>query len=500
MSILQRYDEYYKKACIETSNSNYESAIEYYKKALLCKKNKCLRCLSEIGNLYEKLYKFEEAIEYHIKELSFVHDNRKKCVLLNQIGVCYSTIKDFINAIKYFEKVLQIKNDIPDIFNNIAYCYLQLKNYKLCEENYYNSLKINRDNSRVLWALGDLYFYTKKYELAIRIYEKNYDYQTNYEIKYNCCFPYLAQKKFIEGFELYENRLKLNNIDNVTNLLQRVEIPQIEYWDSNNPCDNLLILYEQGIGDNIQYYRFIIELAELYPNMNIHYFCKDIVQHIFKKYDNIHIIDNVIIQNYDFKIYIMSLPYILKITDIKPNVKNYINVNYDKIEYWKNELVSLRKYKVGITYKGLLSSLIDKNIQLNEFGVLFNNCNIDLICIHKLNEVNEDLINLGFKNKITFVDIDKDVPFEDTIAILHNIDLLITIDTFIVHLAGVLNVKTWLLLGYTSDWRWFKDDKICPWYNSVELIRMKENKELKYILPEIKEKLQEELVFLKKMK
>jgi tetratricopeptide (TPR) repeat protein len=497
MSILKRYDEYYKKACIETSNSKYECAIEYYKKALLCKKDRCLRCLSEIGNLYEKLYKFEEAIEYHIKELSFVQDISKKCILLNQIGICYSTIKDFINAIKYFEKVLQIKNDIPDVFNNIAYCYLQLKNYKLCEENYYNSLRINRNNSRVLWALGDLYFYTKKYELSTRFFEKIDDYQTNYLVKYNCSFPYLAQKKFANGFEFYENRLKFNNMVDQTNLQQRVEIPQIQYWDGHKTCNNLLIIYEQGIGDNIQYYRFIIELAELYPNMNIYYFCKDIVQHIFKKYDNIQIIDNIIIQNYDYKIYIMSLPYILNIADIKPNVNNYINVNYDKIGYWKNELVSLKKYKVGITYNGLLSSLIDKNIPLSEFGFLFNDCNIDLICIHKLDDIKQQDKDL-LKDKITFVDIDKDVPFEDTIAILHNIDLLITIDTFIVHLAGVLNIKTWLLLGFVSDWRWFNDDKICNWYNSVDLIRMKENKELKYILSEVKEKLQNELLLFEK--
>jgi ADP-heptose:LPS heptosyltransferase/Flp pilus assembly protein TadD len=487
---MKQYDEYYKKAHTETSNNNYVLAIQFYKKALLCKKNKCLNCLSEIGNLYEKLYKFEEAIDYHNKALAFVHDIGKKCILLNQIGICYTNLKDFINALKYFEKILQIKNDIPDVFNNIAYCYLQVKNYKLCEENYYNSLRLNKNNSKVLHALGDLYYYTKKYELSTRFFEKIDNYQINYSLKYNCSFPYLAQKKFAEGFVLYENRLKFNNIDQ-SNLQQRVEIPQINYWDGNTRCNNLLIVYEQGIGDNIQYYRFIIELAELYPDMKIDYFCKNIIQHIFKKYDNIQIINNVIIQNYDYKIYIMSLPYILKIADIKPNVKNYIQVNYDKIEYWKNELSHLKKYKVGITYKGLLSSLIDKNIPLSEFILLKDN-NIDLICIHKHDDINSEDKNL-LKDKITFVDIDKDVPFEDTIAILQNIDLLITIDTFIVHLAGVLNIKTWLLLGFVSDWRWFKDDKISHWYNSVELIRMKENKELKYILSEVNEKLHHEL-------
>lgn len=429
---------------------------------------------------------FETEIECYKKKLSNEYNISKKCVLLNEIGICYNKNKEYLKAIEYFEKVLKIKNDIPELYDNIAVCYLQLKQYKLSELNYFTSLKYKKSN-KVLCALGELFFYTKKYEISIKFYEKNDDFKNNYKTKYNCSFPYLSQKKFIEGFELYENRIKFNNICEQTKQIQRVEIPQIEYWDGNKICDRLLVIYEQGIGDNIQYYRYILELCEKFPNMKIYYFCKNIIQHIFKKYNNVEIIDNVIMCNYDYKVYIMSLPYILKINKITPNVQNYINAKPHKVEFWKNELSKLKKYKVGITFNGLLTSLIEKNIPLSEFSILFDS-NIDLICIHKMNEIDDKTKTL-FNNKITFVDIDKDIPFEDTIAVLHNIDLLITIDTYIVHLAGILNIKTWLLLGHVSDWRWFEDERVCHWYNSVELIRMKENKELKYILPYVKEKL-----------
>jgi ADP-heptose:LPS heptosyltransferase len=262
-------------------------------------------------------------------------------------------------------------------------------------------------------------------------------------------------------------------------------------WDGKKPCRRLLIIYEQGIGDNIQYYRFIVELALLYPDMQISYFCKDTVQKLFTQYPNITIIDNIpiinnVVYGYEYRVYIMSLPHILKVNNIIPNSINYINVNEEKVAYWKNKLSS-NKYKIGFTYKGLLTFMLEKNIPLYEFSVLFND-NIDLICLHKIDEINEsDRLLLG--DKIRFLDIDRDVPFEDTVAILHNIDLLISIDTYIVHLAGVLNVKTWLLLGYISDWRWF-DDNTCIWYNSVEIIRMTENMELKCILEIVNDKLQ----------
>ena len=184
----------------------------------------------------------------------------------------------------------------------------------------------------------------------------------------------------------------------------------------------------------------------------------------------------------------MSLPYVLKVNNILPNKEQYISINDDKNIFWKNKLSHLTKFKVGFIYNGLLSSYIEKNIQLKEFKILCD-LDIDLICLHKLSDVQNDLENIDFKDKINFYDIDKEKPFEDTIAILQNIDLLITIDTSITHLAGILNTKTLLLLGYGSDWRWFDDNNSTIWYDSVELIRMTENIDLKHSMKKVKNKL-----------
>ena len=215
--------------------------------------------------------------------------------------------------------------------------------------------------------------------------------------------------------------------------------------------------------------------------MIIDYFCKDTVRHIFNTYYNINIIDNVELALYDYKLYIMSLPKILNIEIIKPNDINYININEDKLNYWNNIInnpLSNIKYKVGIVYNGLLSSFIDKNIPLEYFN--------------KLKELNINLINLDKDNNSLNIDIDIDIdkPFEDTICILKNIDLLITIDTSIVHIAGVMNINTWLLLGYGSDWRWSNDNDNY-WYNSVQLIRMTENKPLYNIIDIVYNKLKD---------
>jgi hypothetical protein len=154
-------------------------------------------------------------------------------------------------------------------------------------------------------------------------------------------------------------------------------------------------------------------------------------------------------------------------------------------------LEPLKKTRVGFVYNGLLLSFIEKYIPLKEFAKL-TKLDIDLICLCKLDDIKNDIdTNDKNINKIHFYDIDKKNLFNDTTSILPNIDLLITIDTAIVHLAGVVNMKTWLLLGYGSDWRWYNDPSKTSWYDSVELIRMTENTDLQNIMPVVEKKLKQ---------
>jgi len=463
---------------------NYTEAIENYKKIIDLNPTNINKYLREFGEIYEKQNMFYQAIECYVKVLKTEKTDISVIgVLTNQIGTCYFNLNQFKLSIHYFKNVLLIK-EISDVHCNIGICNISLKDYKEAEIYLLNSYKMDQ-NIRASSSLGQIYYYLKKYEKSIQYYKQILT-DNNYIDTYNLSFSYLAKRDFKNGLPLYENRLKFNNINKQTNLKDRVEIP-LEYWNGTDICNSLLIVAEQGLGDNIQYYRFIIELSKLYPNMKITYFCKSIISYIFKTYNNIEIVQNLYIFNYDYKLFIMSLPNILKLSVIVPNKINYINVNEDKLTFWKDKTTQLKRFKVGFVYNGLLSSFIEKNIPLQEFETLCD-LNIDLICIHRKSEVVNDFNKISFRDKIIHYDIDNDKPFEDTIHLLQNLDLLITIDTFIVHLAGILNVKTWLLLG-TSEWRWSNDISKTYWYNSVELIRTKENEELKDLIKTVKNKL-----------
>ena len=145
-------------------------------------------------------------------------------------------------------------------------------------------------------------------------------------------------------------------------------------------------------------------------------------------------------------------------------------------------------------YSGLLVSYIDKQIELSDFKPICCDENIQTICLHKMDDkIRDDFSKIDFAREIFMDEIDTNQSFMDTISILRNIDVLVTIDTSIAHLAGVMGVKTLLLIGYTSEWRWFDtDDKI--WYDSVNIIRMTEQKSLSHLIPRVKKLLDAEYV------
>jgi len=469
---------------MDINNPNINT-IETYEKLLETNPLDQNNYLRELGKLYEKESRFYKAAGCYVKMLNNGKlDTSTVGVLTNQIGNCYFNLQQYKLAIHYYKKVLRIK-EIPDVYNNLGLCYVNVSNYKDAESTYLNSYKLDSTNIKTTTGLGEVYYKIKKYKKSIEFYEKHLK-NDNYSQLYNLSFSYLADKEFKKGFGLYENRLKVNTTNKQTDKKERLEVP-LDYWNETLPCNRLLIISEQGFGDNIQYYRFIIELSQKFPNMKITYFCRQELSHIFKTYDNIDIIKNLFVFNYDYKLYLMSLPKILNIINILPNKLNYINSNEDKLLLWRQKTQHLKKLRVGFVYNGLLSSFIEKYIPLKEFEMLCE-LDIDLICIHKKNETENDIKNVSFKDKIHYFDIDKDVPFEDTIHLIQTLDLLITVDTYIVHLAGILNIKTWLLLG-VSEWRWSDDASTTYWYDSVELIRTNEGEKLIDLLKTVKLKL-----------
>jgi len=430
--------------------------------------NEINNLLLALGNKYQSIQQYTDAIYCYKKILKSLKENSPQIYYLYyQIATNYFKNEKYDKALDYYNKLINTQNiSSSDLQSMIASCYVNLKDYENALRVLHNLNILEKNNRNVYKMLGEIYYYLKKYDVSIKYYSKSED-------KYALSPALLSIKDFKKGFEFYEDRLNSNDLCHQTGLplRQNINLPK---WDGKKECNKLLIVYEQGIGDNIMYFRFLIELAKKNPEMEITYFCKNIVSHILKTdCKNVlitHDTSRFNIPSFDYKCFIMSLPYILKKEKIEVNTINYINYDSKISEYWNKKLKS-DKPKIGLFYKGLLKSSIDKIIKMKYLKKVFE-LDVEIICLHKKEEIKEDMT--FFSDNVKIFDIDTDKAFVDTIGILQNIDLLITIDSGIVHLAGVMNIPTFLLLGYVSEWRWFNNNEKV-WYDSVDIYHENKN-------------------------
>ena len=478
-------DSNYKEAYLNLGNSYQEinkndEAIIQYKKAIEIDSN-FKEAYENLGNSYRNIKKYEDAIIQYKKAIE-IDSNYKEAY--NNLGVCYQEINKNDEAIIQYKKVIEIDSNFKEAYMNLGNCYRDIKKYEDAIIQYKKAIEIDSNYKEGYLNLGNSYQEIKKYEDAIIQHKKLIEIDPNFkDVYYNMSFNYLANKDFKKGFELYENRFKINL--KYFNLVDQIDLPLWTPWLHTDK--KILIFVEQGLGDTFQFFRFIIPLKQKYPNTNFTFFCQySKINHLFKSIIPI-ITPGSNINNYDYKLALMSIPHILELTHIKPYIgESYIKVNSDKLSFWKTKLSKLKNYKIGLCWKGA-NKKFEKYIPLELFQDI-SDLNVELISLQK-GDGEKELDSIIFKNKIHHFEIDTEQSFIDTIAILKNIDLLITVDTSLVHLAGILGIKTWLILGFISDWRWGNKGKYTYWYNSVQIFRSNKIGYWSGVLDEIKHNL-----------
>lgn len=411
---------------------------------------------------------YHNAIKFFNKVLTLQKDN---IVAFNNGGICFLTLKNYNKALEYFINAYNIDNQNIDIINNIGICYTRLDKLEDAILFYEKSVSI-KPELHILHELGFLNYILKNTTKSIKYYSRLENlFPNSYKTLTYCSLAYLLDKNFTKGFQLYENRFLCPvTSDYNSNFKLFNEIP---IWDGTQKCTKVIIIAEQGFGDTIQFFRFVIEIAQKFTEIEFTFFCQKPIGPLLNTLNLTNLLIKTSLSNktkYDFRTFTFSVPKLLNITNITPYTKDlYININKSKALEWKHKLSHLSGCKIGICYKGANIQTLEKYIPLYLFEEI-SNLDINIILLQK-GDGEEEYNDITFKNKIVKFDIDKEQPFIDTISILQNIDLLITVDTAIVHLAGLLNINTYLLLGKVSEWRWGINDDSTYWYNSVSILR-----------------------------
>jgi len=447
---LQQLEKKYKNAL----KINVDNTIIYLVLALIMyKKSKMMRAIS----LINKGLEFNSSNE----DLLFA----KAFILIN--------MEKYDQALEIYKSENK-KKPTPEILTRIGITYKLQKNNIKAEEYYLQALKINDNYLSVHLMLGELYLfnYPKK---ALFHYSRGI-YKEKAKSRFNIGNRYLLLAEYGKGWEEYEYRLQLDDVK----CFSSNNLPN-KWVGENEPESDLLIICEQGYGDCIQFVRFI-PLVEL-KFKKISVLCPRALIDLFEStYLNITFYATEEKSNIKASFYIplMSLGLMLNVNTklIKQIKQPYLSVLRNKT------LQSSKRLNVGFCWAGRTQ----KEVSLKQFSKLFKLSNIDFYSIKKDDDSNE--MPKILKEYSNVFDLSNNLKnFYDTASYIKCMDLVITVDTSIAHLAGALGIEVFTMLAFLPDWRWLLNKSDTPWYNSMTLFRKEEDKTWDELIEQIIKKL-----------
>lgn len=514
---------------------DFEHSIFYLLK--VSEKTKNANIFLKIGILYLKLEKYNDSISYFEKVLDIEPDNKNAMLNIahtykyidkaNSISIykeilelypndenilfnIYSLsfqILDFENALKYSLLLLE-KDSKSSLYNScVADSYFELYKYQDAIKYYELAIKYNPENYKLQSSLAYTYYCIREYDNALNIFRRlpqthavvrdytilrlrmrDFDsvkeefFDWHNEVK----TPDMAEEKA----RTYFHKLNVGKRYNITedefaifrrNLdkhpFQRiVEFQKKLLRNQDYSGKNVLIYNGHGAGDYIQFSRYFNILKEKVNHLIIEAppALEDIMKYNFPDIEVINKSVHIPEEKYDYAGCEMCMLYYTGMNFYNiPDSKGYLKVPKEEIDK-KSELDILKtdKKKIGIFWQGNPTTLMNRSIKLKLLEPLIDIYNTQLYSF-QLTDV--DFESAELKKKLPIIDLAPYINnYTDTAAFLMNLDVLVTIDTSIAHLAGALGVKTILLLPYDSEWRWFDEDEKTSWYDSVLLFRQKE--------------------------
>jgi hypothetical protein len=238
---------------------------------------------------------------------------------------------------------------------------------------------------------------------------------------------------------------------------------------------HLLVFSEQGLGDVIQFVRYLPLLAERGGKIAFLVPAKltRLLRPSIRALEIISALNEV--HHLDLQVALISLPFRFD-TELSsvPNKVPYLKAEPELEARWSAR-IGAHGFKIGIAWQGNPSGTIDegRSVPLQDFVPLSRIPGVRLISLQKHVGLDQ-LADLPKDAEIETLDDDFDSgpdAFIDTAAVMTTLDLIITADTSIAHLAGALGRPTWVALKHVPDWRWLLDREDCPWYPTMRLFR-----------------------------
>ncbi len=382
--------------------------------------------------------------------------------------------RQFSEAESLFRKSLDLRPLSPLIMNNLGSALKEQGRIAESIPWYLEAADRAPNEPSVAFNLGCAHGVLGETGEAIRWYNRATDLKPDYaEAHANKSLLLLTSGDFEHGWEEYEWRFKIK--DDRQKIDRRVFPAPL--WDGSPfPGKTLLVRSEQGAGDMIQFSRYL-PLAKALGGRVIFETGKKLcrlLQYV-EGADQIVTISETPRTNFDFWIPLLSLPkyFTRSITDI-PSSQSYLRAEPELVASTA-ELIDRDSFTVGLCWQGNREYVGDGNrsMPFNDFAAVFAVPGVRFYSLQKgfgSEQLDESPHAASVEDIAARLDAGAD-RFVESAAVIMHLDLVISVDTAIAHLAGALGRPVWLLLSPNAEWRWFRNTEDSPWYPSMRLFR-----------------------------
>lgn len=432
-------------------------------RAALCISPDCVEAHENIGYLYADLCLWENA-KHHL-EKSLCCRNGSAQVFFSLGNVCMSS-GDCVAAAAYYEQALALQR-FPEGLLNLSVAYTKLGN----EESRLNALlALTQEFGNFPQGfnnLGVFWYRTRKIELAIECFKKAIELEPGLGMaRYGLSHALLMNKDYLGGFKYQESRWGTIPNCPIRNLGLTLwlgeEVPH---------SSKIVVTLEQGFGDTLQMLRFLPMLKSKFSEISIE--VQPAMARLVKKtFPDVNVlVHGDPLPNADFYCPIMSLPWAFRISydTIPVNANGYLHTDDTFPSLLPKKTPGTKK--IGLCWRGgvINPEMLHRSLSLNDVTSLFDLAGCEWVSLVKDLPADEQILINRIENLTDYSSVMTD--FFETYRLIQELDLVVSIDTAVAHLAAAMGKKTIIILNDGVDWRWHLDDDVSAWYPNAPLLR-----------------------------
>lgn len=423
-----------------------------------------------LGIALAGLKRFEEAIPRLRKALQLKPDQPEACTLL---GNSFRALGRLDEALDVYEEALRLRPDDAEAHHNRGFVLDELRRCEEAIASFEHALRLAPDHAEAHHNRGVVLGKLARYEEAIASFEHALRLTPDYpEAQRNRALALLILGDFARGWEEFEWRWRCRDLT--------MPAHPRPLWNGEPLAGRTILLHvEQGLGDTIQFIRYAAPVKARGGRVVVE--CQRPLVRLLETCPGI---DQVVakgepLPDFDTHCPLLRLMGLFTTTlETIPASIPYLTADPARIGRWRERLRSLSGFKVGIAWQGNPKHTRDRDrsFPLTEFEPLARIAGLQLISLQK-GFGTEQLRALGGRFPVADLGDEVDpglATIQDTPAVMMSLDLIISPDTALAHLAGALGVPVWIALPLAPDWRWLIGREDSPWYPTARLFRQTE--------------------------